>query len=222
MPRGKAPGYDGIDNIIVQTIHKKFPDLFTTPFNKCLQLGLYPDPFKVGNIVLFQKPGKDIHEPSAYRPIALLPSIAKVLEKLMTQRLIYHLEGNNLLSNNQYGFRAGRSVDTALDSLTTQIADYKRRYKHVLALSIDIKGAFDNVQYDSIANYLEEANCPRNIAHLFISLLHNRQVMMSTNEGPVFKQQNQGCPQCSCSGPALWNLVANDILAQHWPQHTKI
>ncbi|GBN96432.1 Putative protein in type-1 retrotransposable element R1DM [Araneus ventricosus] len=221
-PRGKAPGYDGIDNIIVQTIHKKFPDLFTTLFNKCLQLGLYPDPFKVGNIVLFQKPGKDIHEPSAYRPIALLPSIAKVLEKLMTQRLIYHLEGNNLLSNNQYGFRAGRSVDTALDSLTTQIADYKRRYKHVRALSIDIKGAFDNVQYDSIANYLEESNCPRNIAHLFISLLQNRQVMMSTNEGPVLKQQNQGCPQGSCSGPALWNLVANDILAQHWPQHTKI
>ncbi|GBN13013.1 hypothetical protein AVEN_51471-1 [Araneus ventricosus] len=58
MPRGKAPGYDGIDKIIVQSIHKKFPNLFTTLFNKCLQLGLYPDPFKIGNIVLFQKPGK--------------------------------------------------------------------------------------------------------------------------------------------------------------------
>ncbi|GBO37440.1 putative RNA-directed DNA polymerase from transposon X-element [Araneus ventricosus] len=111
MPRGKAPGYDGIDNIIVHTIHKKFPILFTTFFNKCLQLGLYPDPFKIGTIVLFQKPGKNIHETSAYRPIALLPSMAKVLEKLMTQRLIYHLERNNMLSENQYGFR-GEDLST--------------------------------------------------------------------------------------------------------------
>ncbi|GBO09592.1 Putative protein in type-1 retrotransposable element R1DM [Araneus ventricosus] len=222
MPRGKAPGYDGIDNIIVQSIHKKFPNLFTTFFNKCLQLGLYPDPFKIGNIVLFQKPGKNIHETSAYRPIALLPSMAKVLEKLMTQRLTYHLERNNMLSEDQYGFRAGRSVDTALNSLLTQITENKRKFKHVLALSIDIKGAFDNVQYDAIANYIFESQCPKNIASLFHSLLQNRQVMKNTNEGIASRQQKQGCPQGSCSGPALWNLVTNDILTQQWPQNTRI
>ncbi|GBO42077.1 hypothetical protein AVEN_124525-1 [Araneus ventricosus] len=92
LPKGKAPGYDGIDNIVVQQINKKFPSLLLSLFNRCLTLGLYPDPFKIGNIVLFLKPGKIYNEVSSYRPIALLPSIAKVLEKLMTRRLVYHLE----------------------------------------------------------------------------------------------------------------------------------
>ncbi|GBN13015.1 hypothetical protein AVEN_51472-1 [Araneus ventricosus] len=126
--------------------------------------------------------------------------MAKVLEKLMTQRLLYHLERNNMLSDNQYGFRAGRFVETALDSLLTQITESKRTFKHVLALSMDIKGAFDNVQCDSIARYISETHCPKNIARLFNSLLHNRQVIMNTNEGIAYRQQKQGCPQGTCSG----------------------
>ncbi|GBN64379.1 hypothetical protein AVEN_102782-1 [Araneus ventricosus] len=111
LPDGKSPGYDGIDNIVVKNIYKKFPFFFTAFFNKGLEMGIYPDPFKAGNITLFQR------RLSAYRPIALLPTIAKRLEKLMTQRLAYFLECKNKISPYQFGFRESRSVDLALHTL---------------------------------------------------------------------------------------------------------
>ncbi|GBM88000.1 hypothetical protein AVEN_185936-1 [Araneus ventricosus] len=98
LPRGKAPGYDSIGNIVIQEIHKKYPQLLVTLFNKFMAIGKYPDPFKIVDVILFQKPGKDIKEISEYRPIALLSTIAKVLEKLMKQSLVRHLETYNKLS----------------------------------------------------------------------------------------------------------------------------
>ncbi|GBM33689.1 hypothetical protein AVEN_100235-1, partial [Araneus ventricosus] len=104
LSKGKAPGLDGIDNIIIQQIFKKFPFLLMELFNICLKLAKFADPLKVGNIIIFHKHGKSKTEASSYRPISLLPTIGKVLEKLLTQRLNFHLEKNNRLSNLQYGF----------------------------------------------------------------------------------------------------------------------
>ncbi|KAF8771407.1 hypothetical protein HNY73_018832 [Argiope bruennichi] len=53
LPKGKAPGLDGIDNIVIQQINQKFPQLFTDFFNKCLTLKKFPDSLKIGNIILF-------------------------------------------------------------------------------------------------------------------------------------------------------------------------
>ncbi|GBO01016.1 hypothetical protein AVEN_151532-1 [Araneus ventricosus] len=96
------------------------------------------------------KGGKDQRLASSYRPISLLPTIGKVLEKLMTQRLTYHLESTNSLNDRQHGFRESKSVDTAIKELLRNIKTARRDGKHVLVLSIDIKGAFDNLQHRAI------------------------------------------------------------------------
>ncbi|GBN24231.1 hypothetical protein AVEN_102236-1 [Araneus ventricosus] len=93
---------------------------------------------------------------------------------------------------------------------------------HVLVLSIDIKGAFDNIQHSAISSYLDNSKCPANIVNIFKNLLQNRKVILNTCEGPVIRDQKQGCPQGSCSGPALWNLVANEILQENWPINSSI
>ncbi|GBN67450.1 hypothetical protein AVEN_204814-1 [Araneus ventricosus] len=87
LNKTKAPSYDGLDNIILQQIHSANPQLLLEMFNKCLSLGLFPTSFKMGVILLFYKEGKDQNDPKSYRPISLLPSMGKLLEKLMTQRL---------------------------------------------------------------------------------------------------------------------------------------
>ncbi|GBM41882.1 hypothetical protein AVEN_161397-1 [Araneus ventricosus] len=48
--------------------------------------------------------------------------------------------------------------------------------------------------------------------------LTNRKVAMQTREGPVFWEQTQGCPHGACSGPAVWNIVADEILSIQWRQ----
>ncbi|GBN73292.1 Retrovirus-related Pol polyprotein from type-1 retrotransposable element R1 [Araneus ventricosus] len=214
LPSGKAPGIDGIDNLLIKTIHKCFNNIFPTLFNKCLHLSCFPDSLKIGNIILFQKGGEDQRLASSYRPISLLPTIGKELEKFMTHRLTYHLESTNSLNYRQHGFREGKSVDTAINELLRNIKTARRDGKHVLVLSIDITGAFDNLQHRAILKTLDASACPTNINRLFHSLLQNRKVTLLTPQGRATKEQKQGCPQGSCSGPALWNLVANEILNQ--------
>ncbi|GBO43364.1 hypothetical protein AVEN_68409-1 [Araneus ventricosus] len=134
---------------------KKFPFLLTELFNICFKLAKFPDPFKIGNIILFHKYCKSKTEASSYRPISLLPAIGKVQEKLLTQRLNFHLEKNNRLSNLQYGFREGRSTEMAITKLLDIIHKGKASGDHVLVLSIDIKGAFNNIQqYSAQRNFI--------------------------------------------------------------------
>ncbi|GBN05289.1 Putative protein in type-1 retrotransposable element R1DM [Araneus ventricosus] len=220
LPSG--PGIYGIDNLLIKIIHKRFNNIFPTLFNRCLHLSCFPYSLKIVNIILFQKGGKDQRLASSYRPISLLPKIGKVLEKLMTQRLTYHLESTNSLNDRQHGFREGKSVDTAIHELLSKIQTARRDGKHVLVLSIDIKGAFDNLQHRAILKSLDASACPVNINRLFHSLLQNRKVTLLTPHGRTTKDQKQGCPQGSCSGPALWNLVANEIFNQVWPDNVHI
>ncbi|GBO10083.1 hypothetical protein AVEN_168259-1 [Araneus ventricosus] len=91
----------------------------------------------------------------------------------------------------------------AISKLLDTIHKGKASGDHVLVLSIDIKGAFDNIQHSSISSYLDNSKCPANIVNIFKNLLQNRKVILNTCEGPAIRDQKQGCPQGSCSGPAL-------------------
>ncbi|GBN38591.1 Putative protein in type-1 retrotransposable element R1DM, partial [Araneus ventricosus] len=222
LNKSKAPGFDGIDNIILQQIHKASPELLFVLFNKCLELGLFPTGFKIGVIVLFYKEGKQQDDPKSYRPISLLPTLGKLLEKIITQRLNFFLKSTSQQNPRQFGFKEGTSIDNALTSLVDKIYDYKRQKLHVAVVSVDIKGAFDNLHYGSILAKLNECGCPPNIRGIFESLLEDRKVVIPTNNGIAQQPQSRGCPQGSCSGPALWNLVADDALAGPFPENTNI
>ncbi|CAL1263674.1 unnamed protein product [Larinioides sclopetarius] len=218
LPTNKAPGKDGIDYIILKEIQKAFPALLRKFLNKCLQLHHFPTPLKDGIIVLFHKEGKEERNISSYRPITLLPTLGKVLEKLL-QRINYKLEKDNLLHPNQFGFRQGKSVDLALHTLIAKIQEAKNNNLHSYFLSIDIKGAFDNLIHSSIRNALDNLISKTNITETIKSILQNRTVSLSTQTGPVQWKQTKGCPQGSCSGPFFWNLIANNILKETWPEN---
>ncbi|GBN70170.1 hypothetical protein AVEN_148565-1 [Araneus ventricosus] len=69
---------------------------------------------------------------------------------------------------------------------------------------------------------LDASACTVNINRLFHSLLQNRKVTLLTPQGRATKDQKQGWPQGSCSGPSLWNLVSNEILNHVWPDNVHI
>ena len=55
-----------------------------------------------------------------YRPISLLPIFAKVFEKIIFKNLYNHLVSNNLITNNQSGFRPGDSVTNQITYLVNE------------------------------------------------------------------------------------------------------
>ncbi|GBO21033.1 Retrovirus-related Pol polyprotein from type-1 retrotransposable element R1 [Araneus ventricosus] len=202
IPIGKAPGYDRIDNIIV----------------KCLELKCFADHLKIGLVILFHKTGKEEQNIKSYRPISLLPTLGKLLEKLFLQRFNFQLKTNKLQHPLQYGFREGKSADDALLYVTSLLEQARRQRKHAVLISLDISGAFDSLQYSSIRDRFSSLSLFSNISETLLDTLRNRKVAMQTSEGPVLWEQIQGRPQGSCSGPAFWDILADEILLVQWPQ----
>ncbi|GBN84628.1 Retrovirus-related Pol polyprotein from type-1 retrotransposable element R1 [Araneus ventricosus] len=222
LPTNKAPGNDGIDFIIIKQLFQACPSILRNYYNKCLHLQKFPTPLKEGIIVLFHKKGKEERNISSYRPITLLPTLGKILEKLLLQRFNYTLEKEKKLHKFQFGFREGKSVDLALHSLISKISEAKQKGLQTLFISIDIKGAFDNLLYSSIKNSIDNITNKTNVTESLKDILSNRKVIIQTQEGPAIWQQTKGCAQGSCSGPAFWNLVADNILKADWPQNVHL
>ncbi len=116
LKQNKAPGIDRITNEILQRVFKLIPNEITKLFNKCLEFGYFPKNWKIATIKILSKSKlKPKDEVSSYRPISLLPSIAKVFEKLLIERINYFLYKNELLNSRQYGFTKQSSTETAIN-----------------------------------------------------------------------------------------------------------
>ncbi|KAG8176383.1 hypothetical protein JTE90_020169 [Oedothorax gibbosus] len=130
---------------LVRAIHNHEPKLLCKLYNKCKNLKYFPRSWKNAKLVLLLKQGKDRESPKAYRSICLLPSQGKVLDKLLTQRVYYHLNSKGLLHPSQYGFRPGKSCDIAAHRLMDEIRAKANKRTKVCIVSLDIAGAFDSV-----------------------------------------------------------------------------
>ncbi|XP_071576457.1 uncharacterized protein [Temnothorax nylanderi] len=116
--RNKAPGPDGIPGRAWTLAAGGLIGRMRRVFTRCFRTGQFPKIWKRASLVLLPKAGKPPGDPSAYRPICLLDEAGKILERIIAERLVQHLsrkKGKNL-SEDQYGFRAGRSTVDAIIS----------------------------------------------------------------------------------------------------------
>ncbi|XP_050338322.1 uncharacterized protein LOC126764713 [Bactrocera neohumeralis] len=110
----KTPGLDGIPNRALKIAISYHPQPFSDLYSRCLREGVFPKIWKVQRLVLLQKPNKPAGEPSSYRPLCMIDTMGKILERIICTRLENHLEGDGGLSDNQYGFRKKRSTLDAI------------------------------------------------------------------------------------------------------------
>lgn len=158
--------------------------------------------------------GKYASEPSSYRPICLLPSLGKLLEKLLVFWLYHFLESNNILHHKQYGFREDRSCHNILFAILTSCARGIGEGNYTTIVSSDIKDAFDNVDCWDILLQLREIGCPSNIVGTIATYLKFRSILISWVQVYQCTRQGKDCPQGSCLGPVLWLLIANVLLKE--------
>ena len=77
----KAPGYDLFNGIILKELSHKGPRAITQIYNAVLQTEYFPCQWKMGQIIMIVKPGKNPSDITSYRPISLLPIVSKILQK---------------------------------------------------------------------------------------------------------------------------------------------
>ena len=101
----KAPGEDAVSSEVLLRAFRNFPTFFTEVYNECLKRGHFPNYWKRSIIQPIVKPGKEeLSEVHKYRPISLINTGGKILEKLLIDRINHHLHTNKLLNSNQFGF----------------------------------------------------------------------------------------------------------------------
>ena len=120
----KAPGEDDLPIGFLKLCGPPLYDLLAVLATACLRLGWFPGHFKRAKTVVLQKLGK---QPAAYRtvggyrPIALLPTLEKVIEAVVAKRITEAAEVYGLLPDEQMGNRAHRSTELAIRLVVAQV-----------------------------------------------------------------------------------------------------
>ncbi|KAI0998445.1 hypothetical protein K3495_g9750, partial [Podosphaera aphanis] len=216
LPNDKAPGPDGIPNRLLNECRTTLSKDLAEIFNACLSLGYHPKGFKESTTIVLRKPQKPRYDtPKSYRPIALLNTMGKLLEKLVANRISKAAEDFNLLPEEQMGARPKRSTISAIELLTEQIhAIWGKDKKRVASLlSLDISGAFDNVSHERLIHNLREKGIPGWIREFVKSFLEERttSVILGTFKGAQIPT-NTGIPQGSSLSPILFLFFVSTLL----------
>lgn len=207
----KAPGNDGLTVDICAKVITLDPSIFLSLANKCLELGYFPKIWKEATVVLLKKPGKtDYTKPKAYRPIGLLPVMGKILEKILINRIKWHIIPS--LNPKQYGFMPQKSTEDSLYDMMNYIRTKLNEKKLIVLVSLDIEGAFDSAWWPAIKIQLATTKCPINLQKVIDSYLNNRKITLKYAGTQITKDTNKGCVQGSIGGPILWNLLLNPLL----------
>ncbi|GFV47932.1 putative 115 kDa protein in type-1 retrotransposable element R1DM [Trichonephila clavipes] len=209
---GKAPGIDLIDYAIWKALYNSFPNLLFRFFNLCIQFNHFPSIFKNTKIKFLLKPRRDPSSTLSYRPICLLSTLGKILERIFLNRFLRCISKNNILHRSQFGFRENRSCIEAVDKLVHHIKN-TRVNKHTASTFIDIKSAFDNVDWSTLFHIFHSYRIPLHFQKFIHSYLTNRVIIWTDNTFTIKKQIFKGCPQGSVLSPTLWNIYFNPILS---------
>ena len=205
--KNTAPGPDGIPGrawvLVMGALGERLRKLFAA----CLGQGRFPLAWKAGRLVLLRKEGRPLDSPSAYRPIVLLDEVGKLFERIVSDRLVEHMErtGRNV-AECQFGFRRGRSTVGAILRVQTLAQQAVSQGEVVLAVSLDIANAFNTLPWDCIKEALGYHRTPPYLLRLIESYLSQRAVGFPLREGWGRREMSCGVPQGSVLGPLLWNI----------------
>ena len=170
-----APGPDGIPNIVLtknaDLLVKRLLPIYTAMLDKNLQYS----PWKTFTTVVLRKPGKLHYDvPKAYRPIALLNTMWKVLSTIVADQISFLTENYQLLLRNHFGGRPGWTTTDAMHLLTLRIKAAWRAGKVAAVLFLDIEGAFPNAIPERLVHNLRKRRIPSKYTKFVSNMLRGR------------------------------------------------
>lgn len=203
-----APGADELPTDILKVAWPLIKDITLRLFQGCLRLGYHPKCFRKASLVILEKPRKDDKSsPRSYRPIALLSTLGKGLERLIARNISWIAVTHKVLASQQFGALPLRSAVDLTTCLTHDVEEALNTGHTASLLTLDVKGAFDTVLPGRLVRRLREQGWPDNLTRWVVSFTTDRivQIRLDGEVGPP-TAIHCGLPQGSPVSPILFML----------------
>jgi retron-type reverse transcriptase len=182
--------------------------------NACIRLGHWPVYFKTSTSVIIPKPGKDNYStPKSFRPIVLLNTMGKLIEKMLARRLQFESVKFDILHPHQFGGIFQRSTEDAGLFLTHAIRAGWARKKKTSIIAFDVAQFFPSLNHNMLIAILRAQGFAPLLLNFFSDYLTGRKTeyLWKGERSPLF-DSNVGVGQGSALSPILSALYMAPVL----------
>ena len=206
-----AMGRDKIPTKVIKRYRHVIGPPLTHLINLCLKKRKYPSGWKIGLVRPLAK-GGDLSQPKNWRPIVLNCVLSKVLEVVINQQLMSHMEDWGLYSDSQHAYRHHRSCSSALQDLNTIQADMRNRGKVVAVLTTDVSAGFNLISKEILIPKMKQLGLDDTACETLADYLTQRKTR-TVIDGKVSEEEEleSGVGEGTCLGPAFFSCGVSDI-----------
>ena len=206
-------GHDELDSLSIKAAATNLRSPIQFIINSSLKTSNFPMKWKLARIFpRLKSPELDRNEVSSFRPISILSTVSKLVERAAQSQLLKFLESTQQLNPSCHAYRSKMSTTTTLTDMLDEIYQGIEDNKIISMMTVDQSAAFNCLHRDLLLQKLSKYNIGQGALHWVDNYLKYRTqyVVVGASQSRMVPV-NHGVPQGSVIGPLLYAIYVNDI-----------